>query len=96
MVNEKNITSDKSEQGNEQSVKYYYYTATILVKDKDNYVTDITYISGAISTLFEDFPIRATLKTIAERYGISIQNVIITFYKQITESNFKAYHYEQD
>lgn len=94
MVNEKNITSDKSEQGNEQSVKYYYYTAIILVEN-DHVINKINE-SSTISTLFEDFPIRATLKSIAERYGISIQNVIITFYKQITESNFKAYNYEQD
>lgn len=94
MVNEKNITSDKSEQENEQSVKYYYYTATVLVKD--NYATNITYESGAIRTHFDDFPIRDTLKMIAELYGISTKNVMITYFKQITESNFKAYRHEQD
>lgn len=94
MVDEKNITSDKSEQENEQSVKYYYYTARILVKD--NYATNITYESGAISTYLDDFPIRGTLKTIAERNKTSTHNVMITYFKQITESNFKAYNDEQD
>lgn len=94
MLKEKNITSDKSEQENRAELTYYYYVAAICLNNAPMIIT-----RGTVNTASDDFPIKATEEMLVEYYknrNVTRKDIVITFYKQITELNDKAYHYKQD
>lgn len=65
--------------------KYYYYVA-ILSKG-----SDIIHIKGAYSTTKDDFPLREVENHILEDFTISIDSIVISFYKEITKENYESY-----
>lgn len=69
--------------------KYYYYAA-ILSKGRD-----IIHIKGTYGTTKNDFPLREVENHILEDLVISIDSIVITFYKEITKENYKSYNNEQ-
>ena len=68
--------------------KYYYYVA-ILVRGKD-----VIQVNGTYSTAKDDFPLREVENYVSNEFKMPI-NVTITFYKEITEENYKSYNNEQ-
>lgn len=69
--------------------KYYYYVATVVQNGSTSYIKGTTY------TTKDDFPLSDIEYYIAKRYKKFIQNIVITFYKEITEDTYKAYNNEQ-
>lgn len=67
--------------------KYYYYVA-ILLRGKD-----MIHVKGTYSTTKDDFPLREVENYISNEFKMPI-NVTITFYKEITEENYKSYNNE--
>ena len=63
--------------------KYYYYVA-ILLRGKD-----MIHVKGTYSTAKDDFPLREVENYISNEFKMPI-NVTITFYKEITEENYKS------
>lgn len=68
--------------------KYYYYVAVI---PKNG---GIAYIRGTVSTVMDDFPLLEIENYIMKDYKVPRINVIITFYKEITEENYESYNNE--
>lgn len=68
--------------------KYYYYVAVI---PKNG---GITYIKGTVSTVMDDFPLLEIENYIMKDYKVPRINIIITFYKEITEENYESYNNE--
>ena len=66
--------------------KYYYYVA-YSVKDGKT-----TYIKGVTCTSNDDFPFLEVESDLAKHYRNSIDNIVITFYKEITEETYKTYN----
>ena len=69
--------------------KYYYFVAKI---QKD---AAIVLYSGTLKTSDDDFPLMYIRKSLAEQENVPQNRIIISFYKEITESNYKAYNNEQ-
>ena len=69
--------------------KYYYYVATVVQNGSTSYIKGTTY------TTKDDFPLSDIEYYIAKRYKKIIQNIVITFYKEITEDTYKVYNNEQ-
>lgn len=69
--------------------KYYYYVA-ILSKGRD-----IIHIKGTYGTTKDDFPLREVEKHILEDFVIPTDNIVITFYKEITKENYESYNNKQ-
>ena len=67
--------------------KYYYYVA-ILLRGKD-----MIQVKGTYSTAKDDFPLREVENYVSNEFKMPI-NVTITFYKEITEDNYKSYNNE--
>lgn len=67
--------------------KYYYYVA-ILLRSKD-----MIQVKGTYSTAKDDFPLREVENYVSNEFKMPI-NVTITFYKEITEENYKTYNNE--
>lgn len=70
-------------------MKYYYYVAQVLIGKSMGYTRD------AIKTETNDFPLLEIENSLSEYYSVSSNDVIITFYKEITEGTYKAYNNEQ-
>ena len=68
--------------------KYYYYVATVVQSGSTS------YIKGTTCTTKDDFPLSDIEYYIAKHHKNFIQNIAITFYKEITESNYKSYNNE--
>lgn len=68
--------------------KYYYYVAVI---PKNG---GIAYIRGTVSTIMDDFPLLEIENYIMKDYKVPRINIIITFYKEITEKNYESYNNE--
>lgn len=69
--------------------KYYYYVA-VLSKGRD-----IIHIKGTYGTTKDDFPLREVENHILKDLVIPTDSIVIAFYKEITEDNYKAYNNEQ-
>lgn len=69
--------------------KYYYFVASV---DTD---TDISLYCGTWETSDDDFPLMYIRKRIAKQLNVPTKRVVITFYNEITETNYKAYNNEQ-
>ena len=69
--------------------KYYYYVAVI---PKNG---GIAYTRGTVSTVMDDFPLLEIENYIMKDYKVPRINVIVTFYKEITEENYESYNNEQ-
>lgn len=70
-------------------MKYYYYVALITKKGKTSYT------HGTVKTETNDFPLLETEIKLSEHYLIASNDVVITFYKEITEDTYKSYNNEQ-
>lgn len=68
--------------------KYYYYVAVIPKNGS------IAYVRGTVSTVMDDFPLLEIENYIMKDYKVPRINVIITFYKEITEENYESYNNE--
>lgn len=68
--------------------KYYYYVAIISKNGS------IAYTKGTVSTVMNDFPLLEIENYIMKNYKVPRVNVIITFYKEITEENYESYNNE--
>lgn len=66
--------------------KYYYYVA-ILSKDRD-----IIYVKGTYNTTTNDFPIQKVEEHVLENLTMSVDSIVISFYKEITEETYKTYN----
>lgn len=66
--------------------KYYYYVA-ILSKDRD-----IIYVKGTYNTTTNDFLIQKVEEHVLENLTISVDSIVISFYKEITEETYKTYN----
>lgn len=66
--------------------KYYYFVATVHTD------TDISLYSGTWETSDDDFPLMYIRKRIAKQLNVPTKRVVITFYNEITETNYKAYN----
>ena len=69
--------------------KYYYFVATVRTD------TDISLYCGTWETSDDDFPLMYIRKGIAKQLNVPTKRVVITFYNEITETNYKAYNNEQ-
>ena len=69
--------------------KYYYFVAHV------DTGTGICLYCGACKTSDDDFPLMYTRKRIAKQLNVPVERVVITFYNEITETNYKAYNNEQ-
>lgn len=69
--------------------KYYYYVA-ILLRGKD-----MVHVKGTYNTTKDDFPLREVENHILENCRFIIDSIVISFYKEITEENYKSYNNEQ-
>lgn len=69
--------------------KYYYFVATVHTD------TDISLYCGTWETSDDDFPLMYIRKRIAKQLNVPTKRVVITFYNEITETNYKAYNNEQ-
>lgn len=69
-------------------MKYYYYVAQVLVGKS------IAYTRDAIKTKANDFPLSEIENSLSEYHNVSSNDVIITFYKEITEENYESYNNE--
>ena len=65
-----------------------YYVATVVQSGSTSYIKGTTY------TTKDDFPLSDIEYYIAKYHKKFIQNIAITFYKEITESNYKSYNNE--
>ncbi len=71
------------------NIKYYYYVATIWSN------TGLLSTKGMIRTKeYDDFPLRFLEDYLANIHRTSRKYIIITFYKEITEENYKSYNNE--
>lgn len=70
-------------------MKYYYYVAMITKNG------NVFYTHGIVKTEFNDFPLLETENKLSEYYAIAPNDVVITFYKEITENTYKTYNNEQ-
>ena len=68
--------------------KYYYYVATVVHNGSTS------YIKGTTCTTKDDFPLSDIEYYIVKYHKKFIQNIVIIFYKEITESNYKSYNNE--
>lgn len=66
--------------------KYYYYVA-ILSKDRD-----IIYVKGTYNTTTNDFPIQKVEEHVLKNLTMSVDSIVISFYKEITEETYKTYN----
>lgn len=69
--------------------KYYYYVAVVTKNGS------IAYARGTVSTAMDDFPLIDIENYNMKKYIVLRANVIITFYKEITEDTYKAYNNEK-
>ena len=69
-------------------MRYYYYVAQTLVGKST------AYTCGAIKTEADDFPLLEIENNLSEYHSVTPNNVIITFYKEITEDTYKSYNNE--
>ena len=70
-------------------MKYYYYVAIITKSD------NVFYTHGIVKTVLNDFPLLETENTLSKNNSITPKDIVITFYKEITEENYKSYNNEQ-
>lgn len=70
-------------------MKYYYYVAIITKRGKTSYT------HGTVKTETNDFPLLETEIKLSEHYLIAHNDVVVTFYKEITKENYKSYNNEQ-
>lgn len=70
-------------------MKYYYYVAIISDSSK------VSYTRGTVKTKTNDFPLLEIENKLSEHYIVAPNNVVITFYKEITENTYKSYNNEQ-
>ena len=66
--------------------KYYYYVAFSVKYGKTPYIKGVRYITN------DDFPFSDVECDLAKHYRNSIDNIVITFYKEITEETYKTYN----
>ena len=69
-------------------MKYYYYVA-IITKNGN-----VFYTQGIVKTEFNDFPLLETENKLSKRNSITPRDIVITFYKEITEETYKSYNNE--
>lgn len=69
--------------------KYYYYVAQVLVG------RSVAYTRDTIKTRANDFPLLEIENNLSKYHSVSSNDVIITFYKEITEETYKTYNNEQ-
>ena len=65
--------------------KYYYYVVTVVQSGSTS------YIKGTTCATKDDFPLLDIEYYIAKRHEL-LQNIIITFYKEKKEDNYKVYN----
>lgn len=75
----KNTTMDK---------KYYYFVAQVQTYN------GINLLASTWGTTSDDFPLMYIRKRLAEQENVPRSQVVISFYKEITENNYKAYNPE--
>lgn len=69
--------------------KYYYFVAKVQTN------TAINEVCSTWETTNDDFPLMYIRKYLAEHENVPRKRVVISFYKEITETNYKAYNNEQ-
>lgn len=69
--------------------KYYYFVATVQTD------AGIELYSGTYETSDDDFPLMYIRKYITKQLNVPTKRVIISFYNEITEANYKAYNDEK-
>lgn len=67
--------------------KYYYYVA-IIFRD-----TNKVFVKSVYSTTKDDFPITEVEDMVAENHLSSANNIVISFYKEITEDSYNSFLY---
>ena len=70
-------------------MKYYYYVAQVLVSKST------AYTCGVIKAEDDDFPLLKIENNLSEYHSVPHNNVLITFYKEVTENTYKAHNNEQ-
>nr|WP_177831907.1 hypothetical protein [uncultured Prevotella sp.] len=65
--------------------KCYYYVATIFDSNPSG------VIDGVLSTKDEHFPVAEQMRFLAEQRGISPTNVVITFFAEVSETEYDNY-----
>lgn len=70
-------------------MKYYYYVAIITKSG------NVLYTHGIVKTKFNDFPLLETENKLSKNHSITPRDIVIIFYKEITEENYKSYNNEQ-
>ncbi len=69
--------------------KYYYYVA-ILSKG-----SNMIYVKGTFNTTLNDIPLKEVEKYVIENFKIPMDDIVISFYKEITRENYESYNNEQ-
>ena len=65
--------------------KCYYYVATIFDSNPSS------VIDGVLSTKDEHFPVTEQMRFLAEQRGISPTDVVITFFAEVSETEYDNY-----
>lgn len=69
--------------------KYYYYVA-ILSRG-----SNMIHVKGTFNTTLNDIPLKEVEKHVIENVKLPIDNIVISFYKEITRENYESYNNEQ-
>ena len=65
--------------------KYYYWTANTFEDDGIHVINGAHYVDSG------DFPISLVMQNVAEDCGIAAKSVLITFFAEISEKEFKKF-----
>lgn len=69
-------------------MKYYYYVAQTLIGKSTSYTR------GVIKAENDDFPLLKIENNLSDYHNVSPNDVLITFYKEVTKFTYKAYNNE--
>ena len=69
--------------------KYYYYVA-ILSRG-----SNMIHVKGTFNTTLNDITLKEVEKHVIENVKLPIDNIVISFYKEITRENYESYNNEQ-
>ena len=69
--------------------KYYYFVVTVQTD------AGIGLYGGTLETSDDDFPLMYIRKHMAKQLNVPTKRIVISFYKETTETNYKAYNNEQ-
>lgn len=69
----------------ETKMKKYYYYLAIIFRDGHK-----LYVKGVYNTTKDDFPFQEVENSLSKNYLCRVEDIVISFYKEITEDNYNS------